>query len=343
MSTLQPILARLAEGATLTAEEADAAFAALMEGEASEPEITAFLMALKVRGESIEEIVAGARALRARVTLVDVGPDVIDTCGTGGAWSTFNVSTAAAIVAAGAGAKVAKHGNRTATRKSGSADVLQALGVKLEAPPEMVARCVREAGVGFLFAPVHHTAMRHVGPARRALGFRTIFNLIGPLSNPAGAKRQLLGVSRRDAVRPMAEALASLGAERAWVVHGEDGLDEITLTGKTYVAVVEGGKVRELTVSPKDARLPFATQEELAGGAPEENATRLRAMLEGEPGVMRDIVVLNAAAALVVADLAPDLRRGVEAAEDAIDAGRAKAALARLVSISQSQPESALP
>src|SRR5262249_14323389 len=178
----------------------------------SEPEITAFLMALKVRGETIEEIAAGARALRARVTPVDVGPDVIDTCGTGGGWSTFNVSTAAAIVAAGAGAKVAKHGNRTSTRKPGPADVLQALGVKLEASPETVARCVREAGVGFLFAPVHHTAMRHVGPARRVLGFRTIFNLVGPLSNPAGAKRQLLGVSRREAVRPMAEALASLGA-----------------------------------------------------------------------------------------------------------------------------------
>ncbi len=343
MSALQPILARLAEGAALTADEADAAFTAIMEGEAAESEITAFLMALRVRGETIEEIAAGARALRARATRVDAGDDVIDTCGTGGAWSTFNVSTAAAFVAAGAGAKVAKHGNRTSTRKSGSADVLEALGVNLEVSPETVARCVREAGVGFLFAPAHHSAMRHVGSARRALGFRTIFNLVGPLSNPAGAKRQLLGVSRRDAVRPMAEALVALGAERAWVVHGEDGLDEITTTGKTHVAVVEDGKIRELTVSPKDARLPAARGEDLAGGSPVENAARLRAMLEGERGPVRDIVVLNAAGALVVAGLAPDLRRGAQAAEAAIDDGRAKAALGRLVAISHGERDGAPP
>jgi anthranilate phosphoribosyltransferase len=334
MSKLQPILARLAEGASLTPEEADAAFTILMEGEAVEAEITAFLMALRVRGETIDEIAAGARALRARAKRVEAGDDVIDTCGTGGAWSTFNVSTAAAIVAAGAGAKVAKHGNRTSTRKSGSADVLAALGVNLEAEPEAVARCIREAGVGFLFAPAHHSAMRHVGPARRTLGVRTIFNLIGPLSNPAGAKRQLLGVSRREAVRPMAEALVKLGTERAWVVHGEDGLDEITTTGKTFVAMVEGGKVKETTLSPKDAKLPVAKREDLEGGAPPENAARLQAMLEGEAGPMRDIVALNAGAALVVAGLAPDLKRGVEAAFHAIDSGRAKTALAKLVELS---------
>lgn len=334
MSKLQPYLARLAEGGPLSAEEADAAFRILMEGEAVEAEITAFLMALRVRGETIDEIAAGARALRARAKRVDAGDDVIDTCGTGGAWSTFNVSTAAAIVAAGAGAKVAKHGNRTSTRKSGSADVLAVLGVNLEAEPEEVARCIREAGVGFLFAPAHHSAMRHVGPARRTLGVRTIFNLIGPLSNPAGAKRQLLGVSRREAVRPMAEALAQLGAERAWVVHGEDGLDEITTTGKTFLAVVENGKVRELTITPKDAKLPTAKREDLAGGSPQENAERLQAMLEGEAGPMRDIVALNAGAALVVAGLAPDLKRGVEASFHAVDSGRAKVALAKLVELS---------
>jgi anthranilate phosphoribosyltransferase len=336
VSALQPVLARLAEGAALSSEEADQAFAILMEGEATESEIAAFLMALKVRGETIDEIAAGARALRARAKKVEAGADVIDTCGTGGAWSTFNVSTAAAIVAAGAGAKVAKHGNRTATRKSGSADVLQALGVNLEAEPDVVALCVREVGVGFLFAPAHHSAMRHVGPARRALGVRTIFNLIGPLSNPAGATRQLLGVSRREHVRTMAEALQKLGAERAWVVHGEDGLDEITTTGKTHVASLEGGKIREFTVSPKDARLPTAARADLEGGSPEENAAKLRTMLKGEPGPMRDIVVLNAGAALLVAGIAGDLKRGVDAAEAAIDDGRARRALERLVAISRS-------
>jgi anthranilate phosphoribosyltransferase len=336
VSALQPILAHLADGTALTAEEADEAFAILMEGQASEPEIAGFLMALKVRGETIDEIAAGARALRSRARKVDAGADVIDTCGTGGAWSTFNVSTAAAIVAAGAGAKVAKHGNRTATRKSGSADLLHALGVNLEAEPDVVALCVREVGVGFLFAPAHHSAMRHVGPARRALGVRTIFNLIGPLSNPAGAKRQLLGVSRREHVRLMADALQTLGAERAWVVHGEDGLDEITTTGKTHVAALEGGKIREFTVSPKDARLATADRADLEGGRPEENAARLRAMLKGEAGPMRDIVVLNAGAALVVAGLAADLRRGVEAAQTAIDDGRARRALERLAAISRS-------
>jgi anthranilate phosphoribosyltransferase len=336
VSALQPILARLADGASLSAEEADAAFAILMEGQASETEIAAFLMALRVRGETIEEIAAGARALRSRARRVEAGDDVIDTCGTGGAWSTFNVSTAAAIVAAGAGAKVAKHGNKTSTRKSGSADVLAALGVNLEAEPDVVATCIREAGVGFLFAPAHHSAMRHVGPARRALGVRTIFNLVGPLSNPAGAKRQLLGVSRREQVRPMAEALAKLGAERAWVVHGEDGLDEITTTGKTFVASLENGRIREMTVGPKDARLPLAKRADLEGGTPEENAAALRAMLKGKTGPMRDIVALNAAAALVVAGLASDLKQGVEAANAAIDDGRAELALERLIALSKS-------
>ena len=334
MSALQPILARLADGARLSRDEADAAFTLLMDGDAGDVEIAAFLMALRVRGESIDEIAAGARALRARATKVDADDDVVDTCGTGGAWSTVNVSTAAAIVAAGAGAKVAKHGNRTATRKSGSADVLEALGVNLEANPETVARCVREAGVGFLFAPAHHSAMRHVGPARKALGVRTIFNLIGPLSNPAGAKRQLLGVSRREAVKPMAEALGQLGASHAWVVHGEDGLDEITTTGRTFVAALENGKVREFAVTPKDAKLAKASADDLAGGAPMENAARIRGVLEGEPGPSRDIIVLNAGAALHVAGRAPDLRSGVEACQTAIDDGRAKTALARLVALS---------
>jgi anthranilate phosphoribosyltransferase len=295
-------------------------------------------MALRVRGETIDEIAAGARALRARARRVEAGPDVIDTCGTGGAWSTFNVSTAAAIVAAGAGAKVAKHGNKTSTRKSGSADLLSTLGVNLEAEPDTVARCIREAGVGFLFAPAHHSAMRHVGPARRALGVRTIFNLIGPLSNPAGAKRQLLGVSRREAVRPMAEALAKLGAERAWVVHGEDGLDEITTTGKTFVAILEGGKIKETTLSPKDARLPLVRRQDLEGGSPEDNAKALRAMLGGQTGPMRDIVALNAGAALVVAGVAADLRRGVETAQAAIDTGKARTSLEKLIALSHGRP-----
>jgi anthranilate phosphoribosyltransferase len=334
VSALQPILVELAEGAPLSPEAADAAFNILMDGEAALEEITAFLMALRVRGESVDEIAAGARALRARAIKVEAGDDVIDTCGTGGGWSTFNVSTAAAIVAAGAGAKVAKHGNRTTTRKSGSADVLEALGVNIEATLANVARCIREAGVGFLFARAHHSAMRHVAPARQALGLRTIFNMVGPLSNPAGATRQLLGVYDEALVRPMAEALRKLGAVRAIVVHGADGLDEITTTGPTKIAELADGEITEFEIKPEDAGVARAARTELEGGDPKENAKAIKKMLDGASGPCRDIVALNAGAALTLTDPDLDWKGGVKRALAAIDDGSAKAALKRLVAVS---------
>lgn len=336
MSDLKPILAILADGATLTASQADLAFARLMDGDANDTEIAAFLMALRVRGETIDEIAAGARALRERALKADLGDldldEVIDTCGTGGdAAGTYNISTAAALVAAGAGVKVAKHGNRAVSSKSGSAEVLAALGVNLEATPAAVAQCVREAGVGFLFAPAHHAAMRNVAGARQALGIRTIFNIVGPLSNPAGAKRQLLGVYDARLVRPMAEALAQLGTTKAWVVHGHDGLDEITTTAATTVAQLDNGVITQFEISPEDVGLARATPEALAGGDPDENAQAIRDLLDGAASAFRDIVVFNAGAALVVSGKASELRIGVKAAEDAIDDGRAKTALAGLV------------
>lgn len=335
MSALRPILAALAEGRALSEAEALAAFSAIMDGEAEEAQIGGFLMALRLRGETIAEITAGARALRARALTVAAPPEAIDTCGTGGDGAgTFNISTAAALVAAGAGAVVAKHGNRAVSSKSGSAEVLAALGVNVEATPQVVARCLKEAGVGFLFAPSHHAAMRRVAAARRALGLRTIFNMIGPLANPAGARRQLLGVYDRGLVRPMAEALLALGAERAWVVHGSDGLDELTTTGPSHAAILADGVIEERTITPEEAGLARARPEALRGGDPSANAAAITALLAGAPGAFRDIVVLNAAAALVAAGRAGELAQGAALARQAIDSGAAKQALAVLVAVS---------
>jgi len=332
---LRPFIETIASGGSLSADDAATAFDCIMSGGASPVEIAALLMGLRVKGETVDEITGAARVMRAKAVHVEAPADAIDTCGTGGdAQGTYNISTAAALVTAGAGVPVAKHGNRSVSSKSGSADVLAALGVNLDIPPERVAQCIREARVGFMFAPAHHAAMRHVVPVRQELAIRTIFNLLGPLSNPAGTKRQVIGVYARDWVEPLAKVLRNLGAERVWVVHGSDGLDEITTTGPTDVAELAGGAVRTFTVTPAEAGLPTARAADLKGGDAAANAEAIRALLAGAKGPFRDVVVINAAAALVVSGRAADLAAGARLAEGAIDGGAARTALDRLVTLS---------
>ena len=329
--TFKPLLAKLVDGRILTADEAHAFFAACLRGEPTPAQVAAAVTALRIRGETVEEIAAFATAMREAARTLDHPYDAIDTCGTGGdGQHTFNISTAAALVLAGAGLKVAKHGNRAMSSKSGSSDVLSVLGVNLQAGPAQQRRSLDEAGIAFLFAPAYHGAMRHVGPVRAEIGFRTVFNLLGPLSNPAGAKRQVMGVSDPRLLEPLAEVLGRLGATRAWTVHGQ-GLDELTTTGETEVAEWKDGTVRRFTVTPEDAGLPRASLDALRGGDAEENAAALRALLDGAKGAYRDIVLLNAAAALVVADRAADLAEGAVMAAAVIDDGRAAKALADLV------------
>lgn len=339
MSAFRPYLEKAASGVPLSAGDMRAAIGLLLEGGVSDTETAGFLMALRVRGETVDEIAAAAQAMREKALRVIAPAGAIDTCGTGGDGAgTFNISTAAALVAAGAGAKVAKHGNKAGSSKSGSSEVLEALGVRLAAEPELIAREIEEAGVGFMFAAYHHRAVANVAGVRKALGVRTLFNLLGPLSNPAGARRQVMGVFSRDLVEPLAGALLALGTERAWVVHGSDGLDELTTTGESLVAEAHGGTVRSFVVAPEDVGLARAAPEALRGGDPAHNAAAIRAMLDGERSAFRDIVILNAAAALVVAGLADDLRAGAARAARSIDEGRARGALARLVAISNGAP-----
>ncbi|MDX2223805.1 MAG: anthranilate phosphoribosyltransferase, partial [Rhodospirillaceae bacterium] len=294
---------------------------------------------LRVRGETVAELTGAARIMRAKAVRVAAPADAIDTCGTGGdASGTFNISTAVAFVVAGCGVPVAKHGNRAMSSKSGTADVLAALGVNLDAGPDLIARAIAEAGVGFLFAQKHHSAMKHVAPVRTELGTRTIFNLIGPLSNPAGAKRQLMGVFARKWVRPLAETLGQLGAEAAWVVHGSDGLDELTTTGASFVAELKNGAVREFEITPEGAGLSRAQPGALKGGDAAHNAHALKEVLHGRAGAYRDIVLLNAAAALMVACKASDLKAGADLARRSLDTGKAAAALDALVAISNGRP-----
>ncbi len=341
MSAFAEALKAVAEGGSLTADQAEAAFAHLMDGDAPDAAVGGFLLALKVRGETADELVGGARALRARALTIEGPRDVVDTCGTGGGYSSFNVSTAAALVAAGAGAKVAKHGNRTVTRKSGSADVLEALGVGLDAPPETASACLTEAGVCFLFAPAHHSAMRHVAKARQALGVRTIFNSLGPLANPAGARRQLVGVNHERLMLPMAEALNALGAIRALVVHGEDGLDEVTTAANTQAVSLRDGVMERLTIRPETLGLERREPDTLMGGGPGDNAAAIRAMLGGSPGALRDIACLNAGAALLVAGRAATLADGLAQAQASVDTGKASAALDALVRVTNAAKEHA--
>lgn len=331
--TFKPLLARLADGATLVGEDADAFFSACLRGEPTPAQIAAAVTAMRLRGETVGEITACARALRRAAMHLDHDHDVIDVCGTGGDGAhTLNISTAVAFVAAGGGLKVAKHGNRAASSRCGSSDVLAALGVNLEADPEAQRRALDEAGLCVLFAPAHHGAMRHVSSIRQELGFRTVFNLLGPLSNPAGAKRQLLGVYDGRWVDPLARVLGALGATRAWVVHG-DGLDEITTTGTTHVAEWRDGGVRLFNITPEAVGLPRAALADLRGGDPAENATALRALVDGAAGPYRDIVMMNAAAAFLVADKVETLREGVELAAASIDSGSARASLDKLIAL----------
>jgi len=336
MTAFKAYVGRVADGTPLTREEAAAAFAHLVSGEATPAQMGAFLMALRVRGETVEEIAGAVGALRARMRPVAAPPDAVDVVGTGGdASGSYNVSTCTAFVVAGAGVPVAKHGNRAFSSRCGAADVLGALGVRIDLEPHEVGRCIAQAGMGFMFAPAHHPALMHVNPARVELGTRTIFNVLGPLINPAGVRRHLVGVYARSWVEPMAEALGTLGSHSAWVVHGSDGLDEITTTGPTFVAALENGSVRTFTIAPGDVGLPRAAAEALRGGDAPHNAAALRAVLAGARNAYRDVVALNAAAALVAAGHAADLGGGLALAERAIDTGEALARLERLVAVSQ--------
>ena len=335
INDFKSLVARIAAGDRLGVESARAAFDIMMSGDATPAQMGGFLMALRVRGETVEEITGGALAMRRKALTIEAPEGAMDVVGTGGDGSgSFNVSTASAIVVAGCGVPVAKHGNRAMSSKCGSADVLAALGVNLDADISLVEKALREAGICFMLAPRHHGAMRHVAGTRVELGTRTIFNLLGPLSNPAGVKRELLGVFAEEWVEPLAHVLKNLGSDRVWVVHGSDGLDELTTTGPSFVAELADDKVRSFEVSPEDAGLPLAESEELKGADAESNARTMTALLDGEQGAIRDIVLFNAAAALIVAGKAADLRAGVALAAEAIDSGAARDRFRRLVEIS---------
>jgi anthranilate phosphoribosyltransferase len=338
---------RLVNGEDLTEGQMVDAMETIMGGEATHSQMAAFLTALRMKGETVAEIAGAARVMRERATPMKLGVEVVDidreeinveretmvdTCGTGGdSTNTFNISTATAFVLAGAGLTVAKHGNRSVSSLCGSADVLEALGVNLEVTTEVVQSCISKVGIGFMFAPLFHSAMKHVAPVRREMGIRTVFNILGPLANPAGAKRQVLGVYKRELVPVMAEVLGRLGAIRAMVVHGGDGLDEITITGPTFVAELNAGVVTQYEVSPEQFGIPVSTLEDIKGGDAGENADIIRKVLGGEPGPCRDVVLLNAAAALYVAERAPDIKGGLVLAAEAIDNGSSRAKLTALV------------
>ena len=328
---LKSLLADVALGRTLSERDAEAAFDIIMSGNATPSQIGAFLMALRLRGETVEEITGAARIMRAKAVGVDAPAGTIDTCGTGGDSSgSFNISTASALVVAACGVPVAKHGNRALSSKSGSADVLTALGVNIDADLAIVRECLWEIGIGFLMAPRHHSATRHVAPTRVELGTRTIFNLLGPLSNPAKARRQLVGVFAPEWVQPMAEVLGRLGSERAWVVHGA-GLDELTTTGTTMVAALADGKVETFEVAPEDFGLPRARLEDIKGGEPQHNARLMEGLLAGAGGPLRDVVLLNSGAALLVAGRVTTVEAGIELAAKSLDSGAAQRVLQQLV------------
>lgn len=329
--SLKPILARLAAAERLNEAASEEAFGIIMEGEATPAQIAGLLMAMRVRGETVAEMTGAVRAMRARMTAIEAPADAIDIVGTGGdAAGTLNISTTTAMVVAGCGVPVAKHGNRALSSKSGAADAIAALGISLDVPIERLSGVLKEAGMVFLMAPRHHASMRHAAGPRVELGTRTIFNLLGPLANPARVKRQMTGAFAPEWLRPMAETLARLGSERAWLVHGQ-GLDELTLAGESHVVALEAdGTFREFTVAPEDAGLPRAPAEALKGGDPAQNAMALEALLNGAPGAYRDVVLLNAAAALIVAGRAHDLREGAAIAARAIDEGAALGVLTRL-------------
>jgi anthranilate phosphoribosyltransferase len=335
------LLAWVAQGRSLGEREAESAFDIIMSGDATPSQMGAFLMALRVRGETVDEIAGAARIMRAKAVPIEAPPGAVDTCGTGGdASGSFNISTASALVVAGCGVPVAKHGNRALSSKSGSADVLKALGVNIDADFAIVRKCLWEVGIGFLMAPRHHSATRHVAPTRVELGTRTIFNLLGPLSSPAAARRQLVGVFAPEWVRPLAEVLQRLGTERAWVVHG-DGLDELTTTGVSHVAALADGKIETFDLVAEDVGLPRARLEDLRGGDPDHNARLMRGLLRGAGGPLRDIVLLNSGAALLIAGRVDDLAAGIELAARSLASGAARRVLDDLVARSNALVESA--
>jgi anthranilate phosphoribosyltransferase len=337
MDDLKSVIAKVATGATLSREEAASAFDRMMSGEATPSQLGGLLMALRVRGETIDEITGAVSAMRAKMLKVKAPADAIDVVGTGGDGSgSVNVSTCAALIVAGVGVPVAKHGNRALSSRSGAADVLAALGVKIDLSPEQVSRCITEAGIGFMFAPAHHPAMKNVNPTRVELATRTIFNLLGPLSNPAGVTKQMVGVFSRQWVQPLAQVLKNLGSQVVWVVHGSDGLDEITLTGPTFVAALENGAIRSFEVSPEDVGLKRVPGEALKGGDAAANAFALRNVLAGQPSPYRDVALLNAAAALIVAGRAKDLKEGMALGARSLDDGNAAERLKRLIEVSNS-------
>ncbi len=330
-------LGKIASRQDLTGEEMRSVMTTIMEGSATPSQIGAFLMGLRVKGETVGEIAAAVSILREKMVKVDAPDDVVDIVGTGGDGAeTLNISTATSIVVAAAGVPVAKHGNRALSSKSGASDVLQALGVKIDLTPEQISRCIKEAGIGFMFAPAHHPAMKHVGPSRAELGTRTMFNLLGPQSNPAGARRYMLGVYAKSWVEPVAAALLANRAISAWVVHGDSGLDELSTTGPSFVASIKGGDLRSFEITPEDAGIPRATLANLKGADPTYNAGRLLTLLEGARDPYRDVVLLNAAAAFIVAGRADTLKLGADLAAREIDSGRAKATLEKLISVSNS-------
>lgn len=335
MSNFKAYIARIADGEALSREDARAAFDVILSGEATPSQLGGFLMGLRLRGETVDEVTGAVASMRARMLPVSAPDDAIDIVGTGGdATGSYNISTCAALVVAGCGVKVAKHGNRSLSSKSGSSEALAQLGVNIDIGPERISACVNEAGIGFMFAPLHHAAMKHVGPTRIELGTRTIFNLLGPLSNPAGVKRQMTGVFDGRWVEPIAHVLKNLGSEHVWIVHGSDGMDEITTTGPTEVAELKDGVVRTFTITPADAGLPAARFEDLKGGTPEENAAALRAVLAGAKNPYRDVVLINAAASLIVAGKVATLPEGVALAARSLDSGDALDRLERLVAVS---------
>ncbi|MBB3947751.1 anthranilate phosphoribosyltransferase [Rhizobium skierniewicense] len=337
MADLKLLIAKVANGESLSREQSREAFDILMSGEATPSQIGAFLMALRVRGETVDEISGAVSSMRSRMIPVSAPADAMDIVGTGGdGLGTYNISTLASIIVAGTGVPVAKHGNRALSSKSGTADALSVLGVKLDIEPDLISLCIREAGLGFMFAQRHHSSMRHVNPSRVELGTRTIFNLLGPLSNPAGAKKQLLGVFAPHWLVPLAEVLRDLGSESVWVVHG-DGLDEITTTGTTRVAALENGKIRSFELTPKDFGVGVARIDDLKGGDGVANAAALRDVLGGAQNPYRDVSLCNAAASLVVAGKAETLADGMKIASSALDDGRATAALDRLIAVSNEE------
>lgn len=335
MADLKPLIAKIADAKPLSLDEARTAFDIIMSGNATPSQIGAVLMGLRVRGETVDEITGAVMTMREKMLPVTAPDDAIDIVGTGGdASGSYNVSTCAALVTAGAGLPVAKHGNRALSSKSGAADTLAALGVNIEAKPDIISRCITEAGCGFMFAPAHHAAVRHVGPSRVELATRTIFNLLGPMSNPASVKRQVIGVYARQWVEPLAHVMNKLGSEAVWVTHGEGGLDEITPTGTTWVAELKDGKVTTFEIEPEDAGVQRRTLDELKGGDADYNAKALRGVLAGDRNAFRDASTMTAGAALLVAGKAKDLKDGTAQAETAIESGAAMKVLDKLVEVS---------